>query len=55
LDDSKGFYEAAMNKLHTGKGDLISRVEKLKTLGAKAKKSLPENLLERAMEDNEEE
>lgn len=55
LDDSKGFYEAAMNKLHTGKGDLISRVEKLKTLGAKAKKSLPENLLERAMEDKEEE
>ncbi len=34
-------YSAAMNKLHTGKGNLISRVEKLKILGAKAKKQLP--------------
>ncbi len=34
-------FGTAMNKLHTGKGNLISRVEKLKILGAKAKKQLP--------------
>jgi len=34
-------YQSAMNKLHTGKGNLIGRVEKLKKLGAKAKKQLP--------------
>jgi len=32
----------AMNKLHTGKGNLISRVQKLKDLGAKTKKQLPQ-------------
>ena len=36
-------YEKAMNKLHTGKGNLISRVQKLKELGAKTKKQLPEH------------
>jgi len=40
-----------MNKLTEGKGNLISRVENLKALGAKTKKSLPPNLLERAGED----
>lgn len=34
-------YEAAMNKLKTGKGNLLAQVEDLKKLGAKAKKSLP--------------
>jgi DNA recombination protein RmuC len=53
LDDSKSFYVEAMNKLHDGKGNLISRVEKIKTLGAKAKKSLPENILDRAKENEE--
>ncbi len=33
----------AMNKLHTGKGNLISRVQKLKDLGAKTKKQLPQS------------
>jgi DNA recombination protein RmuC len=31
-----------MNKLVEGKGNLIISVEKLKKMGAKAKKSLPE-------------
>jgi DNA recombination protein RmuC len=44
----------AMNKLADGKGNLITSVEKLKKMGAKAKKSLPENVLKRAeFEDNE--
>ena len=48
LNASQDGYKSAMNKLTEGKGNLISRVEKLKTLGAKTKKALPQNLLERA-------
>ena len=44
-------YTAAMNKLYTGKGNLISRVEKLKTLGAKAKKQLPDTKNDNLLED----
>lgn len=54
MDMAKRDYEGAMNKLVDGKGDLISRTEKLKILGAKAKKSIPENLLKRAAEAQEE-
>ncbi|MBE0641455.1 MAG: DNA recombination protein RmuC, partial [Bacteroidales bacterium] len=35
-------YDAATNKLITGKGNIVRRVEKLKQLGAKASKDLPE-------------
>jgi DNA recombination protein RmuC len=52
LDDAKKDYSSAMNKLVEGRGNLIISVEKLKKLGAKAKKSLPENILKRA-EENE--
>jgi len=48
LDSAKTDYSAAMNKLVEGKGNLIKSVEKLKKLGAKAKKSLPENILKRS-------
>ena len=51
LNASQEGYKSAMNKLTEGKGNLISRVEKLKTLGAKTKKALPPNLLERAGEE----
>ncbi|MBI2814890.1 MAG: DNA recombination protein RmuC [Opitutae bacterium] len=34
-------YDGALGKLKTGPGNLLSQVEDLKTLGAKAKKSLP--------------
>ncbi len=51
INASQDSYKAAMNKLHEGKGNLISRVEKLKDLGAKAQKSIPENLLKRAQEE----
>ena len=40
------------NKLVEGKGNLITSVEKLKKLGAKAKKSLPETYIKRAQEDD---
>ena len=48
LDDAKKDYSSAMNKLVEGRGNLITSVEKIKKLGAKAKKSLPENIVKRA-------
>ncbi|MDH1263491.1 MULTISPECIES: DNA recombination protein RmuC [unclassified Pseudomonas] len=41
-------YGAARNKLCEGRGNIISRVENLKLLGARASKSLPGDLLEQA-------
>jgi len=46
-------YSAARNKLTDGRGNLVSRTEQLKLLGARASKSLPADLLERAMTDAE--
>jgi DNA recombination protein RmuC len=39
-------YEGAMNKLSTGKGNLIRRVESMRKLGLKPKKMLPSSLTE---------
>ena len=54
IKDSKSEYDNAMNKLTEGKGNLITSVEKLNNMGAKAKKSLPENILKRAENDESE-
>jgi DNA recombination protein RmuC len=51
IDESKVEYQGAMNKLVDGKGNLITSVEKLKKMGAKAKKALPDNILTRAGKD----
>jgi DNA recombination protein RmuC len=51
IDESKVEYQGAMNKLVDGKGNLITSVEKLKKMGAKAKKALPESILKRAETD----
>ncbi len=48
MDEAKIEYQGAMNKLVDGKGNLVTSVEKLKKMGAKAKKSLPDNILNRA-------
>lgn len=53
IDESKMEYQGAMNKLVDGKGNLITSVEKLKKMGAKAKKTLPDNILNRANADQE--
>lgn len=45
LDKAHDAYNEARKKLEEGKGNLISRAEKIKELGAKASKSIPENLL----------
>ncbi|QOF88206.1 MULTISPECIES: DNA recombination protein RmuC [unclassified Pseudomonas] len=44
-------YAAARNKLCEGRGNLISRAEQVKLLGARASKSLPGDWLERALGD----
>jgi len=48
MDEAKIEYGNAMNKLVDGKGNLVNSVEKLKKMGAKAKKALPEAVLKRA-------
>ncbi|MDD5211494.1 MAG: DNA recombination protein RmuC [Sulfuricurvum sp.] len=45
-------YEGAMNKLSTGKGNLIRRAESMRKLGLKPKKALPESLID-AVTDEE--
>ncbi|MGB5509735.1 DNA recombination protein RmuC [Robiginitalea sp.] len=52
MDEAKNEYSGAMNKLVTGRGNIIGRIEKLKKMGAKTKKSLPETILKRAEEAN---
>lgn len=53
MDDAKTGYSAAMNKLVEGNGNLITRVEKLKKMGAKAKKALPDAIIKRANADDD--
>ncbi|MFI5134445.1 MAG: DNA recombination protein RmuC [Chitinophagales bacterium] len=43
-------YKAAMSKLYEGQGNVIRTAEKIKTLGAKASKQLPQSLIDRADE-----
>lgn len=50
LGSTQRSYEEAMKKLSTGTGNLIKRSEDIKALGAKASKSLPAELVERASE-----
>ncbi|WP_378188342.1 DNA recombination protein RmuC [Aquimarina sp. W85] len=50
IDDAKKDYSSAMNKLVEGRGNIITSVEKLKKMGAKAKKSLPESIIKRALD-----
>ena len=46
IDNTSHSYDEALKKLKTGKGNLIGQVEKMKALGAKAKKSIPDALIE---------
>ena len=52
LESAKNDYSSAMNKLVDGRGNLIASVEKIKKLGAKAKKSIPEQILLRSEEED---
>ncbi len=48
IDETRNEYDSAFNKLSEGKGNLITSVQKLKDMGAKAKKSLENNLLDKS-------
>jgi DNA recombination protein RmuC len=50
LGKARKAWEDASTKLHSGSGNLVSQTEKLKLLGAKAAKSLPNALLEKISE-----
>ena len=50
MDRAKNNYSTAMNKLFEGKGNLITSVEKIKKLGAKAKKALPDAIVNKAID-----
>ncbi|MBK6446784.1 MAG: DNA recombination protein RmuC [Bacteroidetes bacterium] len=51
MDGAKSSYSEAMNKLTTGNGNLIKKIEDIRKLGAKATKELPPSLIERAEEN----
>ena len=51
LDQAGESYCGAMNKLKTGKGNLINTTEKIKKLGARTNKQIPEEMLELSAED----
>ncbi|MDP8269216.1 MAG: DNA recombination protein RmuC [Candidatus Tenebribacter davisii] len=46
LKRTQGAYNDAAKKLSTGSGNLISRAKKIETLGAKAKKQIPEKYIQ---------
>ncbi|MGB0592741.1 MAG: DNA recombination protein RmuC [Flavobacteriales bacterium] len=53
IKNSKVSYEDAMSKLTEGRGNIIKKIENLKDLGAKTKKSLPQNIIDRANQDED--
>lgn len=54
MDEAKEEYKNAMGKLHTGGRNIIVSIEKLRKMGAKAKKSIPEAVLKRAENEGSE-
>lgn len=51
ITSTREAYDKALNKLTEGKGNLVSRAEKLKKMGAKVSKSLPSALVETDNDD----
>lgn len=47
MNDAQESYEEAMKRLHTGRGNLISKVESMKKLGIKASKQINAKLIDR--------
>ena len=54
LKKSNRHFEEAANKLHQGRGNLVKQAEELKSLGAKASKSLQPELIEKSREGERE-
>lgn len=51
LDKAKKSFDTSLNRIKTGKGNLISQVQKIKSLGIKSKKDLSSKLLEDIAEE----
>ncbi|HRH67515.1 MAG TPA: DNA recombination protein RmuC [Bacteroidia bacterium] len=51
MDSAKTSYSDAMNKLTSGNGNIVKRIEDLKKLGAKTTKDIPASLIERSEEN----
>jgi len=47
-------YESAMKKLSEGRGNIINRAENLKLMGAKASKAIDPRIVERSIDESEE-
>lgn len=45
INQTREAYDKAVNKLSTGRGSLVKRAEKMRKLGAKVSKSLPQDLI----------
>lgn len=52
LDKASDSYQDAFKKLNTGNDNLIAQASKLKGLGVKAKKDLPENMIQQALQND---
>lgn len=50
LQSTQKSYDTAMNKLHTGKGNLIRKAKNIKELGASTTKSIPNNIHDKSLE-----
>jgi DNA recombination protein RmuC len=55
MDSAKETYTDAMKKLSEGRGNIIRNIENIKKLGANASKQIPQNILDRAGVEEEEE
>ena len=53
LDQTNRSYDGAMKKLSTGRGNLVKKAQDLKTMGAKTSKELSNSIVERALEENQ--
>lgn len=53
MDQARKSYDDAMNKLNTGRGNLVRRAEKIRKLGAGTSKQLPAGLLTDEIDEEE--
>ncbi|HWY97871.1 MAG TPA: DNA recombination protein RmuC [Bacteroidia bacterium] len=51
MESAKQSYDEAMKKASTGPGNIVRRVEKIKELGAKTTKTLPNSLISRSADE----
>jgi DNA recombination protein RmuC len=52
MEMAKKSYDDAMSKLIDGKGNLVGRTEKIRKLGLKTSKQMPQEIVDRANEEN---